>query len=101
MKFIAIVATLTASLAMALPHDNQGSSSSDYNACPVTAYGNAQCCATDVLGLVNLDCTSPSAVPQSAEDFQDICADVGKRPRCCAVPVLGQALLCLQPAGTN
>nr|UZT00782.1 hydrophobin [Sodiomyces alkalinus] len=99
MKFIAVVAALTASLAMAAP--TESSTDTTYIACPISLYGNAQCCATDILGLANLDCDSPTDVPRDAGHFQRTCADVGKRARCCAIPVLGQALLCIQPAGAN
>ncbi|KAF2972228.1 hypothetical protein GQX73_g1334 [Xylaria multiplex] len=60
---------------------------------------NLQCCATDVLGLADLDCASPSAVPTSAANFASICAKGGQRARCCVLPVLGQALICLTPVG--
>ncbi|KAL7939230.1 fungal hydrophobin domain-containing protein [Trichoderma chlorosporum] len=60
-----------------------------------------QCCATDVLGVADLDCNVPTTLPKSADEFQSICAATGKRPRCCALPVLGQALVCNDPVGTK
>lgn len=68
-------------------------------------YGTSQCCATDVLGVADLDCanrrspirsrTRPRAnfvkapsVPTSAANFQTICSDVGQRARCCVLPLV-------------
>lgn len=62
-------------------------------------YGTAQCCATDVLGLADLDCANPSATVTSAENFEAVCAEGGQRARCCVLPVLGQDVLCQTPAG--
>ncbi|KAI0450073.1 hydrophobin-like protein [Xylaria acuta] len=70
-----------------------------YNPCPNGLYSVEQCCATDVLGVADLNCHSPSAVPTSASHFKDICAKGGQRARCCVVPVLGQDVLCETPAG--
>ncbi|KAI0112762.1 cerato-ulmin [Hypoxylon sp. NC0597] len=62
-------------------------------------YDSAQCCATDVLGVADLDCASPSKVPLSADDFKATCATSGQRARCCILPVLGQDVLCQTPIG--
>ncbi|KAI0442766.1 cerato-ulmin [Xylaria telfairii] len=70
-----------------------------YNACTNGLYSNPQCCATDVLGVADLNCGSPSSVPTSAASFKSICAAGGQRARCCVVPVLGQAVLCETPVG--
>ncbi|KAI8632782.1 hydrophobin-like protein [Xylariaceae sp. FL1651] len=70
-----------------------------YDACPDGLYSVPQCCATDVLGVADLNCGSPSAVPSSAASFKAICAAGGQRARCCVVPVLGQSVLCETPAG--
>ncbi|KAI1303494.1 hydrophobin-like protein [Xylaria venustula] len=70
-----------------------------YDACPDGLYSVPQCCATDVLGVADLNCASPSAVPTSASNFKSICAAGGERARCCVVPVLGQSVLCETPAG--
>lgn len=60
-------------------------------------YGNAQCCATDVLGVADLNCFNPPSTPTSAANFRDICAAQGQQAKCCALPVLGQALICEDP----
>ncbi|KAI1351318.1 hydrophobin-like protein [Xylaria sp. FL0043] len=70
-----------------------------YVPCPDGLYSVPQCCATDVLGVADLNCHSPSAVPTSAATFRNICAASGQRARCCVIPVLGQAVLCETPAG--
>ncbi|KAI0097540.1 fungal hydrophobin-domain-containing protein [Nemania sp. FL0031] len=70
-----------------------------YEPCPSGLYSVPQCCATDILGLADLDCHSPAAVPQSASEFRFDCATGGQRARCCVVPVAGQALLCETPVG--
>ncbi|KAI1400731.1 cerato-ulmin [Hypoxylon fuscum] len=62
-------------------------------------YDSAQCCATDVLGVADLDCQTPSKVPTSATDFKLGCASGGQRARCCVLPVLGQDVLCQTPIG--
>ncbi|KAF4548402.1 Fungal hydrophobin-like protein 1 [Elsinoe fawcettii] len=96
MLFTTIITTLlgAASVAVAAPAEL-----SPRQALPVClgTYGNAQCCATDVLGVAILDCTQPPQVPTSAENFRDICAAEGQQARCCALPILGQALLCNEP----
>ncbi|KAI1203447.1 hydrophobin-like protein [Nemania serpens] len=71
----------------------------NYIACTNLLYSSPQCCATDVLGIADLDCHSPSAVPFSVSNFRDICANGGQRARCCILPVLGQAVLCQTPPG--
>ncbi|KYK56086.1 fungal hydrophobin [Drechmeria coniospora] len=72
-----------------------------YVPCRSTLYSNPQCCATDILGVANLDCTTPHPYPYSPNNFKSICAASGKTARCCALPVLGQALLCTNPVGIN
>ncbi|KAI0447262.1 hydrophobin-like protein [Xylaria telfairii] len=62
-------------------------------------YSAPQCCATDVLGVADLDCHSPASVPFSVSNFRDICANGGQRARCCVIPILGQAVLCKTPTG--
>ncbi|CAJ2510782.1 Uu.00g064070.m01.CDS01 [Anthostomella pinea] len=70
-----------------------------YAACTGLLYSSLQCCATDVLGVADLDCGTPSAVPTSPENFEAICAAGGQIARCCILPVLGQSVLCETPVG--
>ncbi|KAK3331571.1 Cerato-ulmin hydrophobin family [Cercophora scortea] len=91
-----ILAVLTASVA-ALPaqiEDRQV----PYIPCS-GLYATAQCCATDVLGVADLDCGNPSAAPASADDFSKVCSAIGQRARCCVLPLLDQGILCETPAG--
>ncbi|KAI0001546.1 hydrophobin precursor [Xylariaceae sp. FL0662B] len=78
-----------------------GGSTPEYAACTPGLYSTLQCCATDVLGVADLDCGNPSAVPTSAEEFQELCAAAGQRARCCILPVLGQSVLCETPIGVQ
>ncbi|VUC23777.1 unnamed protein product [Clonostachys rosea] len=64
-------------------------------------YGTAQCCATDVLGLVDLDCGNPPSLPTSPDEFSSVCSAIGQRARCCVLPVLGQDVLCQTPTGVD
>ncbi|KAI1494592.1 hydrophobin [Biscogniauxia mediterranea] len=70
-----------------------------YVACPSGLYSSPQCCATDVLGVADLDCHSPSSSFTSSSSFQSVCAAGGQRARCCVIPVLGQSVLCQTPTG--
>ncbi|KAL7906085.1 fungal hydrophobin domain-containing protein [Trichoderma velutinum] len=69
--------------------------------CPSTLYSSAECCATDVLGLADLDCVVPSTAPANADGFQSVCAATGRRPRCCVLPLAGVGVLCQTPIGTE
>ncbi|KAK3368498.1 fungal hydrophobin [Podospora didyma] len=64
-------------------------------------YGTSQCCATDVLGVADLDCGNPSAAPTSADNFSATCAAIGQRARCCVLPLLDQGILCNTPSGVT
>ncbi|KAI0398496.1 Cerato-ulmin hydrophobin family [Xylariaceae sp. FL0594] len=83
-------------LAAAMPTQEED----PYTAC-TGIYGTSQCCATDVLGVADLDCANPPTVPASADDFAAVCAAGGQRARCCVLPVLGQDVLCQTPAGVK
>ncbi|KAI0399203.1 fungal hydrophobin [Xylaria palmicola] len=105
MQFSTLFVTLLATAVMANPVEKRtggdgghGGSPAPYDACS-GLYDTLQCCATDVLGVADLDCGTPSAVPKSAANFQSICAAGGQRARCCVLPVLGQSVLCQTPLG--
>lgn len=55
---------------------------------PSCSYGTAQCCATDVLGVADLNCVDPPTVPANATDFQGECSDIGLSARCCVLPIV-------------
>ncbi|KAM3503405.1 hypothetical protein MY10362_004229 [Beauveria mimosiformis] len=99
MKFV-VFASLIAS-ALAVPAELAPRTGGSYNPCPGFPYSNAQCCATDVLGVADLDCHSPDKTPRDANDFKQICASGGQRARCCFLPILGQDVLCQTPVGVE
>ncbi|KAI0188026.1 fungal hydrophobin-domain-containing protein [Xylaria flabelliformis] len=94
-SFVAIFGLLAAAVS-AIPTENTGT---PYKACPSGLYSVPQCCATDVLGVADLNCNSPSKSFNSAQSFKNVCAAGGQRARCCVLPVLGQSVLCETPAG--
>lgn len=69
------------------------------------------CCATDVLGIADLDCAArksleilaPRSVhaandtsiapetPTDPDNFGEICAAIGQRARCCLLPIVSAA----------
>lgn len=61
---------------------------------PLCTSGSAQCCATDVLNLADLDCNPPPITPTSINGFIDTCSAIGQQAKCCLLPILGQALIC-------
>ncbi|KAF2455447.1 fungal hydrophobin-domain-containing protein [Lineolata rhizophorae] len=60
-------------------------------------YGNAQCCATDVLDLADLDCFNPPSRPANVEEFESMCSEEGQQAQCCVLPILEQGVLCQDP----
>ncbi|KAF3071160.1 Cryparin [Daldinia childiae] len=98
MQLSTFFVTFLATAVLANPAKRGYGDSALYDPC-TGLYSSAQCCATDVLGVADLDCSTPSAVPISALEFKGICAVGGQRARCCTVPILGQALLCQTPIG--
>ncbi|KAF2435267.1 hypothetical protein EJ08DRAFT_693148 [Tothia fuscella] len=91
MRSFAIFSIISLALAAPLLEERQ------YLPVCLGTYGNAQCCATDVLGLADLNCENPSATPTDKQNFVDLCSAVGQQARCCAIPILDQALLCETP----
>lgn len=71
------------------------SSTIAYNPCPAHTY--PKCCGFDVLDLADLDCNTPRVSLTSLGLFTDTCAQQGKEPKCCAIPIVGQALFCVHP----
>ncbi|RFU79287.1 hydrophobin [Trichoderma arundinaceum] len=75
-----------------------GSSGQDEaSVCPAGLFSNPQCCSTVVLGIVGLDCATPTSAPIDGADFGRICAARGQQARCCVLPVIskaGQGVLC-------
>ncbi|KAI2610521.1 Cerato-ulmin hydrophobin family [Hypoxylon sp. NC1633] len=96
MKFFAATTLIFAGAALAVPAAIEQRQT--YAPCS-GLYGTAQCCATDVLGVADLDCADPSATPTDATDFSSICSAIGQRARCCVLPILEQGILCDTPTG--
>lgn len=83
MQFSIALVALVAGLVSAAPLEER----QVYTPCS-GLYGSAQCCATDVLGLADLDCGDPTATPTDAANFSAICAAIGQRARCCVLPIV-------------
>ncbi|KAJ4014163.1 hypothetical protein NW752_005882 [Fusarium irregulare] len=98
MKFSLAAITLLSAVVSALPANEKRQT--PYVPC-TGLYGSAQCCATDVLGLANLDCGGPPSTPSNATDFSAVCSAIGQRARCCVLPILDQGILCNTPAGVQ
>ena len=75
------------------------SSTMAYDLCPAHTY--PKCCGVDILGVADLECNSPRENPASFDLFASSCVQQGKEPRCCAIPVGGQALFCVDPLGSR
>ncbi|KAI0903640.1 Cerato-ulmin hydrophobin family [Ustulina deusta] len=109
MQFITIIAALFAAAAVAAPAPesagsqvagSQNSGSQTYAPCSGVD-GTAQCCATDALGVADLNCASPPSTPTSATNFSAVCSAMGQIARCCATPAQGQDAVCNTPVGVQ
>ncbi|KAL7897127.1 hydrophobin [Trichoderma sp. SZMC 28014] len=69
--------------------------------CPDGLYFNPLCCATDFLGVIGLDCSTPKGSIFDLTAFQDVCHSVGKQPLCCVAPAADQGILCQKPPGSS
>ncbi|KAI0880093.1 hydrophobin precursor [Annulohypoxylon maeteangense] len=96
MQFTTFIVSFMASAVLATPSYGPDGT---YFACNPGLYSNAQCCATDVLGVADLDCATPSSELINPSQFKAVCASAGQRARCCVLPVAGQAVLCEAPIG--
>ncbi|KAK1833720.1 fungal hydrophobin [Podospora conica] len=96
---IATIAAFCATLAAAAP-SQLAERQVPYVPCS-GLYASAQCCATDVLGIADLDCGNPPAAVTDADNFSATCSAIGQRARCCVLPILDQGILCNTPAGVS
>ncbi|KEF60327.1 uncharacterized protein A1O9_01887 [Exophiala aquamarina CBS 119918] len=93
MRFQSIAIALagaTTAMAAAVPGkstllDRQAALCSGASSSPV-------CCATDVLGVADLDCAPPPETPTDVDNFGEICAAIGQRARCCLLPIVSGTL---------
>ncbi|PHH71624.1 hypothetical protein CDD82_6401 [Ophiocordyceps australis] len=77
--------------------DNNGSGNvpSIDDFCPRSGLvGNPFCCTTDVLNLLDLRCEIPTQPFSSLTSLKQICQDEGREARCCAIPLIGQGVIC-------
>ncbi|KAL4727056.1 beta ketoadipyl CoA thiolase, th1 [Fusarium chlamydosporum] len=98
MKFSLAAVTLLGAVVSALPANEKRQT--PYVPCS-GLYGTAQCCATDVLGVADLDCGNPPSAPANATEFSSVCSAIGQRARCCVLPILDQGILCNTPTGVQ
>ncbi|KAK4220565.1 hydrophobin 2 [Podospora fimiseda] len=61
--------------------------------CPSDVYSNPQCCGLNVAGVLGVDCETPVSVIDG-DAFAESCELHEKGAACCAIPVLGQGILC-------
>lgn len=102
MHFLALISATLLTGALAAPSAaGVEQRQSTYEACSSGLYSTAQCCATDVLGVADLDCANPPSTPTSADDFSAVCAAIGQRARCCVLPILDLGVLCETPTGVD
>ncbi|KAL6883137.1 hydrophobin [Trichoderma longibrachiatum] len=98
MQFLAVAALLFTSALAAPSSDIHGVIRRANPFCPDgLLYTNPVCCDADVLGVADLDCVVPPSKPTSCKSFGSVCASIGREPKCCAIPIAGQALLCTDP----
>ncbi|KAF5694411.1 hydrophobin precursor [Fusarium globosum] len=96
MQFYTIVSLFLAGTAFAAP----ATSSNGYQACPSGLYGNPQCCSFTIGGVVSSDCRAPTKTPNSAKEFQEICAESGQKAHCCVLSdILQSSVGCQKPVG--
>lgn len=100
MQFTTVASIMLAGLAAAVPTAEMVERQAPYVPCS-GLYGTAQCCATDVLGVADLDCGNPPSTPADADNFSGICSEIGQRARCCVLPILEQGVLCNTPTGVE
>ncbi|KAI5367400.1 Putative cerato-ulmin hydrophobin family, Hydrophobin superfamily [Septoria linicola] len=55
-----------------------------------------QCCQTNVLGVVGLQCGNVPRTITGVSQFQKTCAKTGHSANCCIIPALGQGIICNQ-----
>ncbi|KAF2835272.1 hypothetical protein M501DRAFT_942254 [Patellaria atrata CBS 101060] len=94
MQFSTVIVALFAASAAALPAIDANQLAARQSPLCTGPGTTPLCCATDVLDLANLDCSTPPSLPSGAQDFIDICSAIGQQAKCCLLPILGQGLIC-------
>jgi hypothetical protein len=67
-------------------------------ACPDLFYSVPTCCSTDVLGLADLSCSTPTSASSGA-DLKSSCGAKGKAAKCCTLEQADIGQLCQDPVG--
>ncbi|KAM3551295.1 hypothetical protein MY1884_007798 [Beauveria asiatica] len=96
MKFFAVAALSAGALAMPT---TEIEARTNAQLCPSDFYRNPVCAALDPAGIVCVDLSSPSENPRDVQNFQEICAKVGKQARCAILTLANQAVPCNRPIG--
>lgn len=78
MKF-SLAVLLFGATALAIPtgggsggDGGDGGSGTGYQPCTSTLFSDAQCCSTDVLGVVGLDCANRESSPHRADNARTV-----------------------------
>ena len=114
MRF-SMITILAASVAaaIAMPAMEAANAQATGNLCSSPTASNPVCCATDIIGVANIDCASrefllpacastwserrspthialltASRIPNDIPDFNRICSESGLRARCCLVAIV-------------
>jgi len=84
MRFLVAFTALSAAGAVAIP--TQLDNRQTYVACS-GLYGTSQCCATDVLGLADLDCGNRESMLDQQASFETAGLQIMQRQRCQLRPI--------------
>ncbi|KAG5915079.1 hypothetical protein E4U61_005048 [Claviceps capensis] len=96
MKTFNTILALVAGTVVALPTTEKNATfpakmgSRGHGVCPDFLYSVPRCCSTAVLGVLDLDCSTPS----STWNLKGICASDGKEAQCCTIDLAGFGVLC-------
>ncbi|KAG5973356.1 hypothetical protein E4U13_004325 [Claviceps humidiphila] len=99
MKTFNTILALVAGTVVALPTTEKNATfpakmgSRGHGVCRDFLYSVPSCCSTDVLGILDLDCSTPS----TTWDLHGTCASIGKSAHCCTLDLsngLGLGVLC-------
>ncbi|KAG6318539.1 hypothetical protein E4U22_005302 [Claviceps purpurea] len=98
MKTFNTMLVFVAGTVMALPTTEKNATfpakmgSRGHGVCPDFLYSVPSCCSTDVLGILGLDCSTPS----STWNLKSTCASGGKQTLCCSIHLEGLGVLCTE-----
>ncbi|KAK6992968.1 Cerato-ulmin hydrophobin family [Favolaschia claudopus] len=93
MQFFALATAAFLTLTAATRLETRGGKEPEGLLCNPGLLSIPKCCATNVVGVLALDCTDPSPKPLNGGQFKEVCAENGRAPACCAIPILQQCVL--------